>query len=106
MPRLVYRPKHPQADEFGMVDVSVAGPRHETGQACNVIRDEMDVTRHMADGRYYTSKAKFREATRAAGCIEVGNETATVLKPRKQVALSREQRRDDIRRAVRQLQGY
>jgi hypothetical protein len=57
----------------------------------------------MADGRYYTSKAEFRKVTKAHGCVEVGNETAALMKPRKPVGLSREQRRNDIRRAIRQL---
>jgi hypothetical protein len=89
-----------------MVDAEIAGPRHGGGSAAHVIRDEMEPTRHMADGRWYTSKAKFRAATKNNGCIEVGNETNTLLKPRKPVSLSREQRRNEIRRAIRQLQGY
>lgn len=37
------------------------------------IPDEMEATRHPVDGHYYTSKAKFREVTRANGFEEVGN---------------------------------
>lgn len=70
-----------------------------------VISDEMAPTRHMADSKFYTSKAKFRRATRDAGCVEVGNETATMLRPRKPVQLSREQRRRDIRTAIEQLRA-
>ena len=106
MPRFVYRPNHPGCDEFGMVDASIAPPRNGGGNAPSVIRDEMDPTRHMADGRYYTSKAKFREATRNAGCVEVGNELKTVTQPRRPVQMSRDQRGNDIRKTVRQLQGY
>lgn len=73
------------------------------GGAFYVISDEMAPTRHMADGQHYTSKAKFRAATRAHSCVEIGNETATVLKPRKPVALDRGRRRDDIRQAIHQL---
>ncbi len=40
----------------------------------SVINDEIPATWHPADGKFYTSKAKFRAATRAAGCVEVGNE--------------------------------
>jgi hypothetical protein len=43
-------------------------------EAPSVIRDEMEPLRNMADGRRYTSKAKFRQATRDAGCVEIGNE--------------------------------
>lgn len=39
-----------------------------------VISDTMDLMRHPVNGRYYDSKSKFRDETRARGCIEVGNE--------------------------------
>ncbi len=84
-----------------LIDKNLAGPRNEKlGTAAFVISDEMAETRHMATGEYFTSKAKFRQATRAAGCCEVGNETATLLKPRPQVQLDSGKRRDDIRKAI------
>lgn len=101
--RLVYRPDHPEANANGMVDFEIAGPKHASAQAAYVISDEIAPTRHMADNKYYTSKAKMRETNRAHGCIEVGNEIATLLKPRKPVQLNREQRRNEIRRAISQL---
>ena len=67
----------------------------------NVIRDEMMPLKHMADGKMYTSKARFRQATRDAGCVEIGNEN--VIQPRKPVQLDRRQRREDIRRAISDL---
>lgn len=103
MARYVYRPNHPMSDALGMVDSSVAGPKHTSDSAVHVITDEMDATKHMADGRMYTSKAKFRQATKAAGCIEVGNETETLLRPRKPAQLSRQDRREAIRKAIAQL---
>lgn len=103
MARYVYRPNHPQADEFGMVEIHLAGPKHASNDAPHVISDTMAATQHMADGKYYTSKAAFRRATKAAGCVEVGNETATLLKPRKPQVLSRGERRDAIRRAISEL---
>lgn len=75
------------------------------GVAPFVISDTMQSTRHMADGRYYSSKAAFRAATKAAGCIEVGNETSTLLKPRKPAKLDRAKRRDDIRRTISELRN-
>ena len=36
--------------------------------------DSMEPTWHPCDGEIYDSKSKFREVTRANGCIEVGNE--------------------------------
>ena len=41
-----------------------------------VIGDTMEPTQHMADGKHYTSKRKFRDVTRAHGCVEVGNDPA------------------------------
>lgn len=88
-----------------LVDRDTAPPRNASSNAPNVISDHMDPTRHMADGRLYTSKSQFRAATRAAGCVEVGNETATLLKPRKPAQLDRGQRRDAIRQAIHQLRN-
>lgn len=75
----------------------------DVGGAAYVISDEMDSTRHMANGKRYTSKAKFRQATRDAGCIEVGNETTTMLKPRKGTMPTRPERREAIRKQLRYL---
>ena len=89
-----------------LVEKHLAPPRNvKLGRAHQVISDEMPETRHMADGKYYTSKKKFREATRAAGCVEVGNETSTLLKPREKVSLDPRQRREHIREAIHQLKN-
>lgn len=87
-----------------VVDRETAPPLHVSSSAFSAISDEMAPTRHMADGKRYTSKAKFRAATRAHGCIEVGNETAHLLKPRKAIPLDRGKRVADIKQAIRQLQ--
>jgi hypothetical protein len=83
-----------------IVERSKAGP----SDAPYVISDEMSATRHMADGKHYTSKKKFRDATRAAGCVELGNDVFT-MKDRKPVQLDRRQRVDDIKRAIYQLKN-
>lgn len=89
-----------------LVDKRYAPPKEgKHGQASFVISDEMAETRHMADGKYYTSKAKFRQATRAAGCVEVGTETQTLLKPRRQTQLDPGRRRDAIVQAIHQLRN-
>jgi hypothetical protein len=90
-----------------LVEKDAAPPLTVSGAAPSVIRDEMDATRHMADNHYYTSKAKFRQATRAANCVEVGNELAALTRPRGHGTMpTREQRRAQIREAVRrQLHG-
>ena len=100
---VVYRPDHPQANENGMIDKSMLPNFDSSG--LYVVSDTIEPTRHMCDGNYYTSKKKFREVTRAYGCVEVGNETATLTKPRKPIELDRRQRRDDIRRAIYQLRN-
>ena len=72
-------------------------------RSIHVIRDEMGATVHMADGKTYTSKRKFRDATRRAGCVEVGNEALTV----KPVEMDRSERARDVAQAFHQLeQGY
>lgn len=87
-----------------LVEKHLAGPKNGgAAPAFGVIRDEMDATRHMADGKMYTSKAKFRQATRDAGCVEVGNETSTLLKQRAPVQLDRGARREHIRQAISEL---
>lgn len=89
-----------------LVDKQFAPPLVEVyGEAPFVISDCMSETRHMANGRYYTSKSEFRKATKAAGCIEVGNETATMNKPRPTVKLDRRKRREDIKKAIHQLRN-
>ena len=83
-----------------------AAPRRVNGKAAYVISDEMAPTKHMADGRTYTSKHKFRQATRDAGCVEVGNSTDHMFKPRAPVAFDRNTRRQQVRESIRrQLHG-
>lgn len=88
-----------------LIDKRYAPSKVEGEQAAYVISDIMPETRHMADGKTYTSKSEYRKATKAAGCIEVGNETATLLKPRKRVELDRGQRREDIQRTIYNLRN-
>lgn len=89
-----------------LVDKRYAPPKDvKHGSAAFVISDEMAETRHMADGKHYTSKVKFRQATRAAGCVEVGTETSTLLKPRKPIQLDGAQRREAIHKAIYQLRN-
>lgn len=75
------------------------------GQGPMVISDTMDATRHMANNRFYTSKAEFRKATKAAGCIETGTEVAALLKPRVPVKLDRAKRREDIKKTIYNLKN-
>jgi hypothetical protein len=64
-----------------------------------VISDEMPETEQV-DGKFYTSKAKFRAIGRALGLIEVGNEKQ---KPKTRETLKREtkvQRRRTLEKAI------
>lgn len=69
-----------------------------------ILRDQMDATWHPANGGYYDSKSAFRKATRAAGCIEVGDAKVTprVGGPPK---LDNRQRANDIKRSIYQLRN-
>jgi hypothetical protein len=87
-----------------LIEKHLAGPKYESGEAPYVISDSMEATRHMATGRYFTSKAAFRQETKASGCVEIGNDSS-LYKPRKPVVLSREQRARDIKRAIDQLRA-
>jgi hypothetical protein len=50
-----------------------------------VQQDSMAPTWHPADGQMYESKSAFRAATKASGCVEVGNDKHTKEKPRERV---------------------
>jgi hypothetical protein len=86
-----------------LVDKRLA-PQKE-GCGLYVISDIMPETRHMADGKTYTSKSEFRKATRAAGCVEVGNETSTLTKPRQRIELDRGARREAIQRTIYEMKN-
>jgi len=89
-----------------LVNKNKAGPKNEKlGKASYVISDIMPSTKHMANGQFYESKSAFRAATKADGCLEVGNETSTLLKPRQKVELDRGARRESIQRAVYELRN-
>ncbi len=84
----VYRPDHPEANENGMVDARIAGPRNpKHGEAAYVISDDLGAgmkgLRHMATGRRHDSKSAFRADTRASGCQEMGNDVNFNPGPRK-----------------------
>jgi hypothetical protein len=78
--------------------------RHVPAPRVHIIGDHMDATKHMADGRTYDSKSAFRAATRAAGCVELGNDAPVGAPP---PDVNRAELRNDIRTAFEQLeQGY
>lgn len=54
------------------------GPRSDLPMPM-INSDTMDLTEHI-DGRFYDSKSKYRQVTKANGCIEVGNDPARFRK--------------------------
>lgn len=56
------------------VDQVVLREQREARQRVHIIRDVIDATWHPVDGKHYDSKSAFRNTTKAAGGIEVGNE--------------------------------
>ena len=46
----------------------------EPSQKVHIISDDMPSLVNHADGNRYDSKSRFRRATRAAGCYEVGSD--------------------------------
>ena len=116
MAKLVYKPGHVLADKDGWVnhtdyvDFNKLS-MHDDKQATignqpirtHYSSDEMVPTKHMADGKMYTSKSRFRRATKEAGCIEVGNETKSLLKHRKRIECSKQERIEYIKHAMHVL---
>lgn len=87
------------------VDRELAPPLVERfGEGPMVISDSMPELRHMADGKYYSSKAKFREVTKAHNCTEVGNDSS-LFTPRKPKLLDRSKRAKDIKNAIEKLKS-
>jgi hypothetical protein len=75
-------------------------PRRSDG--VQVISDIIDDTWHPATCRHFDSKSEFRKATKAAGCIEVGNEKQTDR--RQPFAIDT---KSDVHEAVKKVnQGY
>jgi len=98
MPTFVMRNGH-------LVEKHLAEPLHSGAEAFQVISDTMEPTRHMATNRIHTSKSAFRADTRASGCVEVGNETSYLTKPRTPAKLDRAQLREEVRKTFYQLKN-
>lgn len=115
MPTFVHRPEHPNANERGFVEKSEAlewDYLHSEDKNMTIGNkrisfyfnsDTMEPLQHMCSGKMISSKKKFRNETKAYGCIEVGNETK--IKPRKQIVPDKRQRRDDIKKAIHELKN-
>lgn len=87
-----------------LVEKHLASPNDTGNTAPHVISDTMPDTRHMASGRYFSSKAAFRAETKAYGCREVGNDPS-IFRPRTPVKLDPLKRREDLRRTIYELKN-
>src|SRR4029077_745648 len=117
MASFVYKPECPHANSNGFVDKGTyyqwlyhktPDNRMTIGNRVvefRFIADEMAPTRHMCNGQYYTSKKKFRNETKARGCVEIGNDTAPLLKRREPKRLDKRQRREDIKKSIYELKN-
>lgn len=70
------------------------------GSGLYVISDTMPDMRHPATGKVMNSKSQFRAITRAAGCVEVGNE---IQRDTRQMGVGG--LKADIAQAIRELGG-
>lgn len=117
VPTWVYKPDHPYANENGFVEKGeyLQSEYNKTAHlgmtkgnkrvTMNFISDSMEPLQHMASGKMISSKKKFRDETKAYGCVEVGTETKALLKPRTPVKLDKRQRREGIKQAIHELKN-
>ncbi len=69
---LSFMKENPLPDEWRSLNKPKASSRRRGNSG--IISDTMDGMFHPANGKMYDSKSRFRDETRARGCIEVGNE--------------------------------
>lgn len=67
--------------------------------APHIISDTMPPTEQV-DGRFYTSKSRFRAVGRELGLIEVGNEKVGPKSRSTDLKMTQQQRRDAIQKAI------
>ncbi len=89
-------------EKGGPDDVRVVIARSDM-PAPMLLSDTMDPTEHPCTGEFMTSKSKFRQVTRANGCIEVGNDSSR-LRPKTKPAPDREAIRHSIKKAFGRVQ--
>ncbi len=76
-----------------------------SGSGVYVISDNMETLWHPATGKYTSSKSRFRQMTREAGCVEVGTDSSFNRPRREPIRLSKEERARDIKRTIDQLRS-
>lgn len=71
---LVYRPGHPHANENGMVEANIAGPRMKDAKRSPYLISDIQPFRSPIDQTWITSRAQVREHERKHGVRQVGND--------------------------------
>jgi len=86
--------------EKGVWVFSKAPEVNKFGKGGHLILDEIPPTENYADGKIYTSKKRFREATRQHGYVEVGEDLLTKQKRTQGNMERREQLPDHVKKEL------
>ena len=88
-----------------MVEKSIADALYsDDGPRLRYISDHMDPLQHPVSGKTYDSKSEFRRATKAAGCIEVGDQKDYGIR-REKPKLDKRERVEHIKRSIQELKN-
>lgn len=112
--RYRHDPENPLANENGMVTIDdyyaylafkggAEDKRMFNGNEPVVLRfisDSMPPTRHPSNAKIYESKKRFRDETKARGCVEVGTNIEGFKRKEYIQPSSRKERRDAIKRSI------
>jgi hypothetical protein len=117
--RYKYDPENPLASPNGMVTIDdyyaylsfkggMVDNRMFNGNEPVVLRfisDAMPPTRHPCNEKMYESKKRFRDETKARGCVEVGNNVEGFKRKQYIQPSNRKDRRDAIKRSIDDLKN-
>lgn len=87
-----------------LVEKRLAPPKNYGQPATYIISDVMDPLKHPGTGQIIDSKAKFREHTRASGCVEVGTDPAAST-PKPRIEPSIHDIAMDVKRSIAELRS-
>jgi hypothetical protein len=88
-----------------LIDKRLAGPMQiASSGGPNIISDIMAPLKHPGTGAVIDSKARFRQHTRAAGCVEVGTDPAA-MRERPRHTVSEVEIVNEVRQAIAELRS-
>lgn len=103
----IYRPNHPLANENGMIERHLVddGPVASSSlPRPYVVSDSLGGgVKHLATGQILDSKSAHRRLNKELGLVELGNEKEAHLKQPAPPKLDKRQRKNDIRKAIKEL---